>query len=540
MSPPKLPTNPDGSLALDEDGDLLEPPEGWVWHQMPPNRKYYWDPGWYDTRGRNPLEQRKAFKLSHADQVPIYLEILQETPDRALDLMFRAAANGNDPAVRALLERGISPIARADQDVTLVPLHAACYNGHIKCVKVLIEEHGMDMNFKDEGGSTAGGTPLMRAARGGHADIVAWLLERGADTTCVQKTFPSGQECNSSAFEYGAESGNVEVIKLLMNHDRSDFTVTPESISLGAQSGSEEMMRFLLERGGYPVLLEDGTSADPWAGDSMKDEQRKAILDALWQAAYSNSTPVLKLLLGCLTPLPKRRLLPHGLRYSRIGTVIGGAAYRDNIDSFELLLDVAFDPTVPVNDERASELAEAREWYIDQALIQASRFGSLHLAKHLLDQRNAKINFIQPPSEKATPLYRAAENGHISLVEMLVQEYKADLHIGCGSYANGPTALWVATRNIHSDVVKVLLEFGGPVETIKNGINTASTEVFVVAREGYRYPVELHKSLPDDVSGYVHLDFPDGNAWLENLQMRKDDADLKTEGREVESQYELR
>lgn len=171
-SRPKLLRNAGGTPKLDDDGSLPDPAEGWVWQQYPPYRKYFWEPGWYDTLGRDPLERRKVHSLPHAEQVSVYLELRKERPDMALDLIFRACVKGNDLAVRALLDSGMKPIAERGQDITLTPLHAACFNGNLNCVKVLIEEYGMDVNTKDENGSNAGATVLMRAAKGGHAGIV--------------------------------------------------------------------------------------------------------------------------------------------------------------------------------------------------------------------------------------------------------------------------------------------------------------------------------------------------------------------------------
>lgn len=100
-----------------------------------------------------------------------------------------------------MLDDGIRPIATQEQDQTLAPLHAAAYNGHLECVKLLIEKGKVDVNHRDD----VGGTPLMRAAWGGHAEIVEWLLEHCADPTVRQ---PSDVD----ALEFGAGSGNLDVI----------------------------------------------------------------------------------------------------------------------------------------------------------------------------------------------------------------------------------------------------------------------------------------------------------------------------------------
>ncbi|KAF2215798.1 hypothetical protein CERZMDRAFT_18765, partial [Cercospora zeae-maydis SCOH1-5] len=84
-----------------------------------------------------------------------------------------AAVTGAKDIILRLLEMGI--IASSETDRTLMPLHAACYNGHLDCAKLLIQS-GMNINCRDE----FGGTALMRAAVGGRTEIVRWLLDSGA------------------------------------------------------------------------------------------------------------------------------------------------------------------------------------------------------------------------------------------------------------------------------------------------------------------------------------------------------------------------
>ncbi|KAF2184005.1 ankyrin [Zopfia rhizophila CBS 207.26] len=81
--------------------------------------------------------------------------------------MFKAAVKGNTRVIEWLLEQGVDPV-KLTYDETLVPLHAAAYNGKLDCAKVLVEQAGMDVNSKDD----IGGTPLIRAAWGGNVEMV--------------------------------------------------------------------------------------------------------------------------------------------------------------------------------------------------------------------------------------------------------------------------------------------------------------------------------------------------------------------------------
>jgi hypothetical protein len=78
------------------------------------------------------------------------------------------------------------------------------------------------------------------------------------------------------------------------------------------------------------------------------------------------------------------------------------------------------------------------------------------------------------------------------MVRYLLESHHVDVHIGCGSFANGPTALHSAILNGQSDVVKVLLEHGGPVQSF-NLIAPIIEEkkLFVAAFKKCRAPVNL-------------------------------------------------
>jgi ankyrin repeat protein len=54
----------------------------------------------------------------------------------------------------------------------------ACKYGRVECVKLLIDNCGADVNAS---GGLGRYTPLCYAAYHGHADVVAALLERGAN-----------------------------------------------------------------------------------------------------------------------------------------------------------------------------------------------------------------------------------------------------------------------------------------------------------------------------------------------------------------------
>ena len=59
--------------------------------------------------------------------------------------------------------------------------HTAASSGDLEALIIIASRNLEDVKRKDQNGWT----PLHEAARGGHVDVVAWLLERGLDKVRV-------------------------------------------------------------------------------------------------------------------------------------------------------------------------------------------------------------------------------------------------------------------------------------------------------------------------------------------------------------------
>jgi cytohesin len=97
--------------------------------------------------------------------------------------LFWAACRDNKDIVETMLAKGADVNAKGHfrfptgdgYDEGLIPLHAACGNGHKAVVEVLIA-HGADVNAKTKNGQT----PMSRAKKGSHEQIVELLRKHGA------------------------------------------------------------------------------------------------------------------------------------------------------------------------------------------------------------------------------------------------------------------------------------------------------------------------------------------------------------------------
>jgi ankyrin repeat protein len=91
------------------------------------------------------------------------------------------------------------------------------------------------------------------------------------------------------------------------------------------------------------------------------------------------------------------------------------------------------------------------------------------------------------------PLYNAAGNEKPDMVQFLL-ERGADIHLGSGRFATGPTALWTAISLKSLDSIRILLQHGGPVYHVEEEIRSISglmTVVLQAKTEGYVTSVRL-------------------------------------------------
>ncbi|GAB2182375.1 ankyrin repeat domain-containing protein [Denitratisoma sp. agr-D3] len=120
------------------------------------------------------------------------------------DALMLAAFNGDVEAVEKLVKAG----AWVNHD-GWTPLHYAAFQGHATVVAYLLD-HGAEINALAANQQTA----LMLAARHGHGQVVALLKQKGADLGLKD---PQGR----TAQDWARESGNTGLIK--------DLTPPPEA-----------------------------------------------------------------------------------------------------------------------------------------------------------------------------------------------------------------------------------------------------------------------------------------------------------------------
>jgi uncharacterized protein len=273
------------------------------------------DPNARDTRGNTPLHHIVARR--HTDSERLLRLLIRFGADPA-----RAAGDGQT-ALGLALQSGrpeLTPWLRWTQ--WSLPARAlrdgdvadAAHVGDLEAVRKLVQL-GLDLNGRDAQGCTA----LLRAAGGGHAGLVEWLLSQGADTALAART---GATALSAAVSAHQEAIVTRLIAAGAGVDQAlPGAITP--LMIAAALGFDAIAQALLVRGADATFAdEQGNTAlhaaVQFAWANREQEPAKRIIERLLDAGApinaqnSEGSSALLLLLGARadagTPAPNRAL----------------------------------------------------------------------------------------------------------------------------------------------------------------------------------------------------------------------------------------
>ncbi|KZN89462.1 Ankyrin repeat domain-containing protein [Penicillium chrysogenum] len=316
-----------------------------------------------------PLEN--AAKNGHFRVVEILLSLEKAFLDteclsksRAL---YKAAKNGHEAVVKLLLASG----AEADRDpVYESPLLSAAEGGHLKIVRLLLEQEGIDLTRHIEGGNT----PLIRAAARGHDTVVKFLL-------CVEGVDPDCRNhAGYSSLCLAVRGGHTEVVKLLIATNAVQLDMkdalqqTPLVSSL--REGHDSICKLLLGSGAQDVGWDDIHPGGRTALSIAAELSNETMFDLLLgtgkvkpdsKSTY-NRTPLSYASESGATGIVKRLLNTEGVdpdladtSYGR--TPLSWAAVNGHFEVVQLLLD---SPRVDVSSCDFIYGRTPREWALVQ------------------------------------------------------------------------------------------------------------------------------------------------------------------------------
>lgn len=269
-----------------------------------------------------------------------------------------AARRGRVEAVRWLLAEDRTP----PQPPKFGPVYHAASGGHRKVLTMLVEaeyaldELGSSQYYDDEG------TPLEIAARNGHAELVKFLIERGAKVEGVPRGLKRSNDFDGPVGPMLAaiEKGHRDVVEALIDAG-ARLDPTPEEIAArnkfqrhvaplqkAAYEGHLELCRLLLDRGA------NVHGPDEWSSP-------------LHSAAAQGHLEVCRLLVDRGADL-KRGANPPSIVVAKVrgkeyrsgkgaGTPLHVAAMHGHADVVEFLLKAGCDPNAIGSDDLCTPLA---------------------------------------------------------------------------------------------------------------------------------------------------------------------------------------
>lgn len=471
--------------------------EDGVWSQVPWNPRFLEDPEWYNSMGEDQIKDRRIWAVpTEQGQTEQILQLLREFPSRAFDLLFAAAAKGKPHVIRALLHEGVGETddTKRDED-GITALHAAAFQGHLDCVKILVKEGHVDVNAADN----VGGTPLMRASVGANADIVSYLLAEGADIF-LRET----RDHFFSTFDLAVFGGSLDCVNLLVQHagDRAGEFFTSQALEAAAASDKVEMLNLVLKGAGYPMPSTEASAGETL---SLSDVQKTAIEAALARAASQACFQVLPLFLSYLEShssegVPNFNSL-NDSTYEALGSALWDAAEGKGVNPLGAL-DQIYHLTFSDEPRFASDdVRQIRVDIVQAAFILAAARGHLDAMKALLElypELDANYVTSRAGLQSTTALYEAAHSARMDVLNWLFDTFDAtlDVHMGIGKFINGPTALMITVVRRHIEATKLLLKRGGgPVDDIEADLGPKlgepATKVVLTIRQTRRTPARM-------------------------------------------------
>jgi hypothetical protein len=205
---------------------------------------------------------RNYFKL--AVYIFVIIGLSTARADSYIDF-FRAVNVDNARTVGELLARGFDPNTKSESGQ--VALYLAMREDSPKVAAVLLASPALNV----DAANAMGETPLMMAALKGRLDWAKKLIERGAK---VQKP-------GWSPLHYAATGPNTELLALLLDRGADINALAPNQntpLMMAARYGTEENVKLLLQRGANKTLINDRNLS---AADMAKTSERPWLVPLL-------------------------------------------------------------------------------------------------------------------------------------------------------------------------------------------------------------------------------------------------------------------
>lgn len=292
-------------------------------------------------------------------------------------------------------------------------LHAAVLRGDFELVQSLITSGDADVDIPDE---EKGVTALLLAAGKGKVQIVELLMKLGANVTLQRGKY------QMSALHCAAKGGHLAVIKVLLEADNSN---------INALDGTGCTALYWATRKGHVKI------ADLLLDQGADTEKTRADWRPLHTACTRDDLAMVTLLLSKGANV--NATMEFGI------TPLDFTATQGSVEVATVLLDAGAD--VNNQDEKTATTP----------LHRAAIRGDLAMVS-LLTSRGARVD--AETNDEATPLFAAAEYGHLEVVKYLIAMDPTGWHLHC-------SPIHAVAGNGHLEVLDHLIQEGVDVD-LKN------------------------------------------------------------------------
>ena len=423
-------------------------------------------------------------------RIPVYGG--RVSADNRSTALMLAAASGQLEVVRALLAHARIDVNVGTQLGTALSLAAG--SGHEEVVRALLAVPNLDANACGYSAYRHSDNPLMKAAEHGHAEIVRMLLAANVDSSTEFGRWPALMHAAGGPLQFGGDShgsGDVETVRLLLAVPGVDVNAKYEHfvwegysmfthgftvLMHAAEKGHAEIVKALLEVDGIDVNAADGegVTALTFAALGRHTEVVLALLavptidvnaghpwpSALFFASVFGDVDIVRALVATGRVDINALIEYYDVDEMRTvhTTALMGAAAAGTAEVVSVLLAVRLaQPFVSLR------LTTAAWRDSDSGIVEAG----------LCVEAGLRVNVVDDDGD--TALIIAARNGHAEVVRALVAAPRVEVN---QENSAGDTALTIAAAGDRTDVVSALL--AAP------GVNAPDADTIMESRERWR------------------------------------------------------
>lgn len=176
------------------------------------------------SRGLNDVREVAAMRMSNLERA-----------------LIAAAQNGQAAVASTLLAFATQQGVDTSEVVTRFTINKAIYGGHAAVVKVLVSADPNLLNLQIGHGTSA----IYEAAKRGQTDVVAVLLELGADPLHPIKSLRKVGSYNSSLLSFAAKAKGPRMTKIMLEHGVP--VAHTGALHAAAHCGHLDTMRLLMQ-----------------------------------------------------------------------------------------------------------------------------------------------------------------------------------------------------------------------------------------------------------------------------------------------------